>query len=223
MPNLKVFCIIPAFNEEKTIETVIKDVKPFVDKIIVVDDCSSDKTYNLAKKQDIIVLKHLVNRGQGAALQTGNQYAINNGADIIVHFDADGQFIAKEILDLVEPIKKRQAQAVFGSRFMDKKSDIPWFKKSIIMPLARLVNKVLFNINLSDPQSGFRAIEKEALKNIIIENDGMAHASEILFKAHKNKLIIKEVPTSVIYHDFGQRFSGGIRIIKDLILTKIIN
>jgi glycosyltransferase involved in cell wall biosynthesis len=219
--TMKVFCVIPALNEEKNIGFVINQVKKLVDKVIVVDDGSKDNTQKLAHEAGAVVLKHLINRGQGAALETGNQYCVNNQADIIVHFDADNQFMAQEILDVIKPIKENEADIVFGSRFLTKKSKMPYFKKHLIMPLAKLINSFL-GIKTSDPQSGFRAFNLKTAKLIKIENDGMAHCSEILYKAFYYKLRIKEVPITVIYHEFGNNFSGGFRIIKDLFIRKII-
>lgn len=223
MTKNKVIVIIPAYNEEKTIIEVINRVKPLVDEIIIVDDGSSDQTAQLAEKQGVIVLRHLINRGQGAALQTGNQYALKRGGEIIVHFDADGQFLAEEIKDIIQPLEQGEVEVVFGSRFLGKKSEIPWFKKQIIIPLAHLVNKLMIGFSLTDPQSGFRALSRKATEMIQIENDEMAHCSEILYKVFKNNFKIKEVPITVIYHDFGQRFGGGIKIIKDLFLAKLMD
>jgi len=222
MPK-KIFCIIPAYNEEKTIIEVIKRVKPQVDKAIVVDDGSTDRTFKLAEKQGATVLKHIVNRGQGAALQTGTEYALDKGAEVIVHFDADGQFAAAEIKEVVEPIIKDEADVIFGSRFLTKGSYIPWFKKYIIIPLARIVNKIFLGVILTDPQSGFRALSKKAAKEIKIEQDRMAHCSEIMSKVFSHNFRVKEVPITVIYHDFGQRFNEGLKILKDLLIARLIN
>lgn len=222
----KIFCIIPAFNEEEHISKILDEVKTMVDTVVIVDDCSTDKTHHIAKEKEeegIIVLRHIINRGQGAALQTGNDYANKNNADIIVHFDADGQFLAKEIKDVIEPIIKNEAEIVFGSRFLEKKSNIPFLKKKIILPTAKLVNKIFAGANLTDPQSGFRAMSKNAALSLQINQDQMAHCSEIIFKTFKYKLPVKEVPITVIYHNFGQRFSGGVKIFKDLILGKFID
>lgn len=218
---MKIFCVIPAYNESKNIVAVINRVKPLVDEIVVVDDHSADNTFELAESTNIPVLHHIVNRGQGAALQTGNDYALLHNADIIIHFDADGQFLAEEIQDIIKPIINKQADIVFGSRFLGKKSNLPGFKKNVIMPLAKAINKIFFGINLSDPQNGFRAMSAKVAHEIKIENDGMAHCNEILIKAFRNKYRIQEVPITVIYHEFGQKFSGGIRIIKDLIYKKL--
>ncbi len=227
---MKTIIVIPAYNEEKNIGEVIKKVKPLVEEVIIVDDGSSDQTVRVAQEQGVIVLKHLINRGQGAALETGNQYALKQKADIVVHFDADGQFSAEEIKDVIKPIKRGEAEVVFGSRFLGKKSEIPWFKEKIIIPLAGLVNKFLLNVYLSDPQSGFRALSKKAVEKIRIENDGMAHCSEILYKVFKNNFKVKEVPITVIYRGFGQgilsgrgRGSGGLKVIRDLLLAKLMD
>ncbi|MDD5291131.1 MAG: glycosyltransferase family 2 protein [Patescibacteria group bacterium] len=220
---MKTFCVIPAYNEAETIAKIIGEVKPLVDEIVVVDDGSSDQTKELAKAGGVKVLSHFINRGQGAALETGNQYALKAGADIIVHFDADGQFLPKEIKDIISPILKKEADIVFGSRFLGKKSNLPPFKKYAIIPLAHLVNKIFTGSDLTDPQNGFRALSKKAAEKIKIEQDGMAHNTEIISKAFASGLRIKEIPVTVIYHNFGQRFSGGLKIIKDLILARLIN
>ncbi len=221
--NLKTVCVIPAFNEEKSIAKVLKEVKPLVDEVVVVDDGSSDRTVEMARKEGVVVLRHFINRGQGAALQTGNSYALKNGADIVVHFDADGQFEAREIVDMISPLAKGEADAVLGSRFMGKPNNMPAFKKEVIMPVARLVNKVVLGIDLNDPQSGFRALSKRALEEIEINQDKMAHCSEILYKLHKGDLRIKEVPISVTYHDFGQNLFEGVKVFKDLLLAKLMD
>lgn len=220
---MKIYCVIPAYNEAAHIKEVILAVRPYVNCVVVVDDCSKDETLAIARGEGIVALSHIVNRGQGAALQTGNEYALSRGADIIVHFDADNQFQAQEIPELLRPILENKAEAVLGSRFLSKKSKLPKLKEYLIMPLARFVNRTFFNIRLSDPQSGFRVLSKKAAKSINIKNDGMAHCSEIMHQLHQANIIIEEVPITVIYHEFGQKLSGGIRIMKDMLIKKIIN
>src|SRR5574344_520093 len=110
---MKVFCVIPAWNEEQNIGEVLEKLGAFVDEIVVVDDCSRDQTGLVAKKYGATVLRHPINRGQGAALQTGNSYALKNGADIIVHFDADNQFSAEEIPAVIAPLIAEEADIVF--------------------------------------------------------------------------------------------------------------
>ncbi|MDI3496211.1 MAG: polyprenyl-phospho-N-acetylgalactosaminyl synthase [Patescibacteria group bacterium] len=220
--EMKIFCVIPAYNEEKSIAAVITRVKPFVDRIVVVNDCSSDNTAKIVQDYDVTLISHPLNRGQGAALQTGNEYALAQGADIIIHFDADNQFQAEEIPEVIAPLLANRADAVLGSRFLGKQSNLPALKKNLIMPLARTVNRLFFNIKLSDPQSGFRALNRHAAQTIKIQQDGMAHCSEIMHQLFTNKLRVSEVPITVVYHEFGQKFSGGFKIVKDIIIKKII-
>ncbi|MFA6306831.1 MAG: glycosyltransferase family 2 protein [Patescibacteria group bacterium] len=222
---MKIFCVIPAFNEEKNIITIINQVRPLVDRLVIVDDGSSDRTADLAARAGAVLLKHIINRGQGAALRTGTKYCLNNGADIIVHFDADGQFLSQDIERIAAPIKDGRAQVVFGSRFLNAEHSLgmPFFKKYFIMPLAKAVNKVFFNVNLTDPQSGFRAMSAEAARRISWKQDRMAHCSEIMFEVKKNNFKVKEIPIKVIYHNFGQSFSGGLKILKDLFIAMLVN
>lgn len=219
---MKTICVIPAWNEEKNITKVIKDVTAYVDQVVVVDDYSSDQTAALAKQAGATLLQHIINRGQGAALQTGNDYALANGAEIIIHFDGDDQFLAKEIPSLTAPIKSGRADIVFGSRFLGKKSNLPAVKEYIIMPLAKIFMRLVMRVKLSDPQNGFRALNRRAATLIRIDNRSMAHASEIQAKAFASKLAVSEVPVTVTYHEFGQRLGGGLKVIKDLLINKLI-
>ena len=219
--KLKIYCVIPAFNEEKMISMVVGKAGEYADRVVVVDDASRDATGELAARSGAVVLRHAVNRDQGAALRTGTEYALREGADIIVHFDADGQFAAVEIPDLTAPLTRGECDIVFGSRFLGKKSNLPFLKERIIFPLARLVNRIFFNIRTTDPQSGFRAFTRAAAEKITIEHDGKAHCSEILAKAAASGLRLKEVPITVTYHDYGQKFSGGLSIVKDFFLNNL--
>lgn len=228
----KILCVIPAFNEAENITAVINNVKPMVDRVVVVDDGSTDQTYKLAASAGADVLRHIINRGQGAALRTGTAYSLARGADIIIHFDADGQFSARDIPKIIEPIKAGAAEVVYGSRFLPalsqaeaegrSKTKMPFLKKYLIMPLAKAVNKIFFKIDLTDPQSGFRAMSAAAARRISWRQDRMAHCSEIMLEVKKNNLRVKEVPIQVIYRNFGQSFSDGLRILKDLFMALII-
>jgi len=219
----KIICVIPAYNEEKSIRDVIKAVKGQADEVVVVNDCSKDRTREIATSEGATVLNHIINRDQGAALETGNKYALSQGADVIYHFDADGQHKADEIQDVLAPILKGRADIVFGSRFLNKKSEVPFIKNYILFPLAKIVNRLLLGVSFSDPQCGFRAMSREAASQLRIEQDGKAHCSEILYKTHKLGLRAVEVPVTVIYNNFGLKFIDGVRIIKDIIFYKLLN
>lgn len=217
------FIVIPAYNEGKNIAGVIDSLTvtyPLA-KIVVVDDGSADDTAEIAQKASATVLRHLINRGQGAALATGTEYALANGATIIVHFDADGQFEAHDVAALVEPIKSGRVEVVLGSRFLNRANHIPFSKKYLILPLARAVNFLFTGLWLSDAHNGLRAMSRNAAKSIKIEQDRMAHNSEIIAQVKKNNLKFVEVPVTVKYHRYGQGLGGGIKIIKDLVFQKI--
>jgi len=218
---MKILCIIPAYNEEKNIAKTISSVKKYINDILVVNDGSKDNTQKLAQETGARVISHIINRGQGASLETGNEYARRHNYDVVVHFDADGQFLAEEIPDILKPIIENAYPISFGSRFLNKKSQIPWFKKHVIMRIAKAINYIFLGVKTSDPQSGFRAMSKEALEKIRIENDGMAHCSEILAKTNKYKFVFKEVPITVLYNEFGQSLGSGFRTVKDLLINKI--
>ncbi len=219
--NPKIYIIIPAYNEEKNISSVLDELTQKYENIVIIDDGSIDKTSEIIKKYPVVLLKNIINRGQGASLQAGNEYAIANNADIIIHFDADGQFQIYDIDKFITEIKNGY-DIVFGSRFLDNSTKLPWFKKNVLFKIAKIINRIFFGITTTDPQSGFRAMTKDAAKKIIIEHGGMAHCSEILHKSFKYKLKIKEVPITVIYKNFGQGFDGGAKIVKDLIIKKIL-
>jgi glycosyltransferase involved in cell wall biosynthesis len=222
---MKIICVIPAYNEESAIYDVVSQVKQQVNTVLVVNDGSTDKTGELAHAAGATVLNHLINRGQGAALKTGTDYALKIGADVIIHFDADGQFLATDIPKFITALTAGESDIVFGSRFIaaDKQNAIPKFKKNIIIPLARLANRLFLGVRLTDPQSGFRAMTSRTARIINWQQDDMAHCSEILFLAQKHQLNFYEVPIKVIYKKFGQKLSHGFKILKDLLIARVIN
>lgn len=217
--------VIPAYNEEKTIREVVEAVKSYVDEIIVVDDGSSDKTAKVALLQGAKVLRHFLNRGQGAALQTGIEAALGDGADIIVTFDADGQFNAAEISEIVEPIKNHAAEVVLGSRFLSKTSNISNFKK-LLLKLAVIFTRLATGLNITDTHNGFRVFSREAALKIKIRQDRMAHSSEILEQIASQKISYKEIPVTVRYTEYslkkGQKLFDYFKILKDLFLGKML-
>jgi len=219
---MKIFVVVPTFNEEKNIQNVLSDLKKFDYDIIVVDDGSQDKTLKLAQIAGVKVLEHKINRGQGAALQTGTDYAVKNNADVIVHFDGDGQFLAEEIKFLVEPIMYEKIDIILGSRFLKKNKNIPKFKKYIIYPVSKIINTFFTGIKLTDVHCGFRALSKKAAEKININQDGMSHNTEIISQIKKFKLKYREVPVTVIYKEFGQGIKGGLNILKELFFGKFL-
>lgn len=222
---MKIIAVIPAYNESKTISQVVREVGKLVDKVIVVDDGSEDKTGRLAKETGALVLSHLINRGQGASLQTGTEYALKIGAEIIVHFDADGQFEPKDINKAVEPIKSLKVDIVFGSRFKGSHHDMPIIKRWVLKG-GTIFNFLFTGIKLTDAHCGLRALSQKAAKKLILSQDRMAHATEYLQEVKRHHLKFKEVPVSVKYTDYsknkGQSAWNAFKILWELVTGKII-
>lgn len=214
--------IVPAYNEEKRIAHVIVDLQSEVDSVIVVDDASTDATAEIARAAGATVLQHEINRGQGAALETGHAYARSIGADYVIHFDADGQFDVADIAPALLELQKNKADILFGSRFLGKDANLPWSKKHIILPLGKLVNRIFGSLPLSDAHNGFRILSKSALDRIHITQDRMAHATEIPVLAKLHSLYYCEFPVKVTYHEYGQSGLGGFQVVKDLLTGRLL-
>ena len=222
----KTYIVIPAHNEEKSIKTVIEDLQNSgYNNIIVVDDGSKDNITQIAQECGASVLTHLINRGQGAALKTGTDYALIQGADIIVHFDADGQMRAEDIKKVIKPILDYDKEVSFGSRFIENTSNMPVLRK-ILLKLGKIFMRVFFRVNTTDPQSGFRALSRKAAQQIEITQRGMAHCSEILEQVRRKKIPFAEVPVTILYTEYskqhGQNNLAAIKIASKLIWSKII-
>ncbi len=213
--------IVPAYNESSMIRDVVEGLLPQVDRVVVIDDASTDDTAMHAEAVGAIVLTHPVNLGQGAALETGHEYARMLNADMVLHFDGDGQF---DVADIVRAKKMIEdgIDVVLGSRFLGVTSHVPWFKRKIILPIARAVNHLFTGMKLTDAHNGFRMLGRRGLEHIKITHNRMSHATEILSLIKQNNLTYKEIPVRVTYHEYGQKVSGGFTIIKDLIIGKIL-
>ena len=221
--NMKTIAVIPAYNEGKTIGQVVGEVKKYADEVVVVDDGSGDETILRAKEAGATVYSHFINRGQGAALETGKRAALSRNADVVVTYDADGQFVAEEIKNVVQPIADGRVDVVLGTRFV--KSEIPVMKRFFLKG-ALAFTKLTSGLNLTDTHNGFRAFSRQAAEKIDIEQNRMAHASEILEKISENKLRYEEVPVTVRYFSSkvrrGQRLPDYFKILFDLFLGKLI-
>lgn len=215
-----IFVVVPAYNEEKSIGRVIRGLlREGYLNTVVVDDGSTDKTAVEAASAGATVLRHIINRGQGAALQTGNDFALNQGAEVVVHFDADGQFNPRDVAEAVAALEKNGADAVFGSRFLDNRSHLPFLKRFFLLPASRVLNNILTGANLTDVHNGFRVLSRSALQKIRITQDRMAHNSEIVASVKKLGLKYIEIPVEVSYSEYGQGITGGLWILWDIFIS----
>jgi UDP-N-acetylglucosamine---dolichyl-phosphate N-acetylglucosaminyltransferase len=223
VPEKRVAIVIPAYNEEQTISEVIRSLKRHgFGTLIVVDDGSRDRTGELASQEDVIVLRHILNRGLGGALGTGITAALRLGAEAIVTFDADGQHNPDDIARVLEPIVTGEADVVIGSRMLEP-IGMP-YPRRIANWTANVVTYLLFRGWTTDSQSGLRAFSSQAAARIQIMTSGMEVSSEIIAETIKNRLMRKEVPVQAIYTDYslskGQSFKVGLQTLSKLIMAK---
>ena len=226
MLNKSVFIIIPFYNENAVIEEVIGKILPLGYKIVVVDDGSLISPYDVIKKfSGAFLLRHKVNLGQGAALQTGIEYALKNRAEYIVTFDADGQHAADDIEAMLLPLSRGSADVTLASRFLKNGLHNASLIKQIVLKIARGVNFLFTGLYLTDAHNGLRALNKNAAEKIYIKENRMAHATEILLLIHRYKLKYQEIPARVIYTKYsktkGQSVFNSLRIFFDLVLHKL--
>jgi glycosyltransferase involved in cell wall biosynthesis len=222
----KTFIIIPAYNEKAAISKVLDELSSLGCTIVVVDDGSTENIKEEAgKHKDLFYLRHKANLGQGAALQTGIDFALKQGAAYLVNFDADGQHSAADIPSILQPVLSGEADIVLASRFLNKGNhNAPFFKK-IVLKIGRWVNYFFTGLYLSDAHNGLRAMNRLAAITIRISENRMAHATEIIAQIKKNKLRYKEVAANVIYTDYskhkGQSSLNSVKIFFDLVLQKL--
>lgn len=224
--NNLIWIVIAGYNEEKRIDTVIDDLKKNgYHHIVIVDDGSKDRTGEVAAEAGAIVLRHVINRGQGAALKTGIDFAVKKNAEIIVTFDADGQHHAEEISKLTAPIVNGEVDACLGSRFLETTSNVPWHRKMILKGGAWII-WLFYGIRLTDSHNGFRAIKGEAVKKLQLKADRMEHASEIVEEIAKRNITYKEVPVTITYTEYslqkGQSSLAAFGILWNMIKSKVL-
>jgi glycosyltransferase involved in cell wall biosynthesis len=189
---------MPAFNESKRIKKIINEIKNKSDNIIVCNDGSTDSTGIIAEKMGAIVINHEKNLGYGSAIKSIFLKAKEIDADILITFDADGQHRIEDIDTVIQPILDNNADMVIGSRFLENDVKMPKYRKFGVKTITKLTN-ISSKIKLSDSQSGFRAYNKKILSEIVPTENGMGISTEIIIKANREKLRIKEVPITILY------------------------
>lgn len=224
---MKLAIVIPAYNEERTLGHVLNSLPKKIQgideiKVIVVDDGSQDRTYEIAKWNNTIVIKHIVNLGVGAATITGFETARMLNSDIIVTLDADGQHNPSDIIRLLQPIQNGEADLVIGNRMANTKN-MPYIKKLGNWTM-NIITYIVFRQWSNDSQSGMKAFSKKAIENIELHSTGYEICSEIIGEVKRNKLRMKEQMIDTIYTDDskikGQNFINGINILTRIISIK---
>jgi len=194
---MKLVCI-PAFNEEKTIGEIVEKSLQHADKVIVCNDGSTDKTEEKAKEKGAIIINHKKNLGYGAGIITLFEEARKQNAEIMITLDGDGQHNPEQIPTLVSALTENNVDVVIGSRFLDKNTNSPGYRKTGIKIITSASNFGT-NFKVSDSQSGFRVYSKNAIDAIHPTEEGMSVSTEILLKASNKGLSVTEVPITVSY------------------------
>ena len=227
----KVALVIPAYNEGKVIQRVVKDLatafkkSPYAFQIIVVDDGSKDNTAEEARNGGAYVIRHILNSGAGGATATGLSYAYQSGFDIATTSDADGQHDPEDVLRGVALIvKNKKTDLLIGSRLIDKKG----MSRVKVLGNAGLsmITNVLFGIKVTDSQSGLRVLSTNALSKLKWKTSSYEFCSEMLWRAKQLGLEIDEFPIKSIYTDYsvskGQNNWNAVNIIKSLFVRRIV-
>ena len=215
----RVVVVIAAYNEAPAIEVVVAEVRRASYPAVVVDDGSTDATGEIAARAGAFVVTHPVNLGQGAALQTGIDFALARGADILVTFDADGQHRTADIPPLIEALTANKADYALGSRFLGAAVNLPR-KRRLILTVATWFTRLTTGLDLTDTHNGLRAMTRRGASRIRLKQNRMAHASEILHQIAQSGLFYVEVPVTIEYGTYslakGQALSESVAILIDL-------
>lgn len=189
--------------------------------VVCVDDGSRDYSVREAHKAGAAVVRHPVNLGQGSAIQTGIEYALRRGAQWIVTFDADGQHQLQDAQEMIELAHKDGLSVVFGSRFLDERTD-PGLFKTVVLRFAAWFTGHSTGLKLTDAHNGLRLLKADAARQIDLKHNGMAHASEIVRQVGRTNLPWAEYPVHILYTDYskgkGQSMWNTVNILVDLIV-----
>lgn len=224
-PNTgSIWIVVAAFNEATVLGPIVSDLMRRTYRVVVVDDGSSDATGQIALSAGATVITHPVNLGQGAALQTGIKFALQQGAAFVVTFDADGQHRPSDIARLIEALTDYDAAYALGSRFLGSSRGMPLGRR-LLLQVAIWLTRVMTGLRLTDTHNGLRAMTRDGASRIFLRQNRMAHASELLEQIAASGLRHVEVPVTIDYTRYslakGQRLSDSLAILFDLSAQKL--
>ena len=222
MNRSDVCVVIPVFNEEAVIGDVVRSVREVYPVVVCVDDGSADRSSDEIEAAGGVLVKHPVNLGQGAALRTGLEFAMQfSTADYFVTFDADGQHDVADVAQMLDLLDGGDIDVVFGSRFLDKRSQISAGKR-LVLALAIKYTRLSTGLALTDTHNGLRTFNRKVAEALDLQMNGMAHASELLGIIAQREFAYAEVPVHIRYTTYsrskGQPLINGVNILFDLLL-----
>ncbi len=221
-PAADTWVVVPLYQEATAVGDVVRDLLPVFPNVVCVDDGSTDGSAAAARAAGAVVVRHCINLGQGAALQTGIDYALSCLATrYVVTFDADGQHRVDDAAAMVERLRRGEADVVFGSRFLDDRTRIDQLRRAVLRTAVVYTN-LTTGVRLTDAHNGLRALTREAASALRITHHRMAHASEIVAQVGRSRLRWVEHPVEIVYTDYsrakGQSLLNSVNILVETIL-----
>jgi polyprenyl-phospho-N-acetylgalactosaminyl synthase len=222
----RVYVIVPAWNEEKVIKGVLNEVLKKYPNVVCVNDGSTDNTSAEVSKTKAVLVEHPINLGQGASLQTGIDYALQDPeAEIFVTYDADGQHGLADVSKMVMDLENSDYDIILGSRFLGEAKDISLAKKTMLKLAVKFTNATS-GVKLTDAHNGLRVFNRKVAQNLKINNPDFSHASEIIEKIAENKFRYKEVPVTIAYTAYskskGQSIFNAVNMGLDILFDRLI-
>jgi glycosyltransferase involved in cell wall biosynthesis len=226
MKRAEVAIIVPAYNESKTLPEVLSELSRHFGRVICIDDGSNDLTAEYIQRTNTYMVRHPINLGQGAALQTGIEFALSDpSVRYLVTYDADGQHNVADVLTMLKCIKQHNLDVVLGSRFLGTTSHIHFPRRWLLRAAVAFTN-LSSGIKLSDTHNGLRVFSRQAAEKLNLQMPDFSHASEIIEKIAENKFTFQEVPVTINYTKYsikkGQSILNAVNIGFDVLLYKMI-
>jgi glycosyltransferase involved in cell wall biosynthesis len=218
--NDDVWIVMPVYNEAAVVADVVSHVQQTFPNVVCVDDGSADDSALQILGTGAHLVRHPVNLGQGAALETGLRYALaRDGARYFVTFDADGQHQVQDVERMLDVARSGPADVVLGSRFLSSAESVPWLKR-LALRTAVLLSPTTRRLRLTDAHNGLRVFTRPVVERLRINQEGMAHASEIISVLARSSWRVVEIPVTILYTDYsrakGQSLINGVNILFDI-------
>lgn len=224
----EIYVVIPFYNESlEVLKSTVRGLSIYFKNIILVNDGGAKEIKKAIEGLPVYYLRHVINLGQGAALQTGMEFALHKGADIIVHFDADGQHNPEDALQMISYLESEKLDIVLGSRFLKKEhaNAVPLLRR-IMIKVGVIINFLFTGLWMSDAHHGLRVMNKYMASKVEFKENRQLHATEILSIIKKHDFSYKEYPAKVVYSSYsihkGQKNIHFIKIMKELILSRFM-
>lgn len=217
--------IVPCYNEGQVIQEVLASARETFPNIVAVNDGSRDNSAQAIHAAGAHLVNHPVNLGQGAAIQTGVEYARKQpGAEYFVTFDADGQHQVKDVMRMIERLRTEPLDIIVGTRFAGQEnSQVPWIKRAVLKTVVMLSPRTK-KLGLTDAHNGLRAFNRRVAEEMNIRMNGMSHASEIVSMIDKHGWRVDEEPVDILYTEYsmskGQSLINGVNILADGLVAR---